>query len=98
MESQINSELATLLGVNKMSPQEQNDFLTRTGEVIINSAVGKLLLSLGEEQVKELEIYIENVPESEDVFAYFLKTYPEFESILEGEMEAFRNGAVEIVS
>ena len=94
----MNSELAKLLGVDKMAPQEQDDFLARTGEIIINAAVGKLLLTLEDEQVKKLEEYIEKAPETEDVFAYFLKTYPEFESILEGEMEAFRNGTMEIMS
>lgn len=98
MESKMNSRLAILLGVDKMSPSEQNDFLAKTGEIIINSAVGKLLLTLEDEQVETLEKYIENAPETEDVFAYFLENYPSFETIIEKETEAFKNETMKIVS
>jgi hypothetical protein len=98
MEPQINSELATLLGIDKMSESEKTAFLERTGSLIIDAAIGRLLLSLEPEQVNKIEAYVDAAPETEDIFAYFLKTYPDFQSIVEEEVAAFQSEATKIVS
>jgi hypothetical protein len=97
MEPQINPELATLLGVDKMGEQEKETFLARAGSIIIEAAIGRLLLSLEPDQVSQIEAYTEAAPETEDIFEYLLKTYPTFESIVEEEAAAFKDEAVEIL-
>jgi hypothetical protein len=98
MEPQINSELATLLGIDKMSEAEKNAFLERAGNIIIDASVGRLLLSLEPEQVTAIEAYIDAAPEGEDIFEHFLKTYPDFQSIVTEEVTAFQADAKTVLS
>jgi len=93
----MNSKLATLLGLDKMSPVERDVFLEKTGSLIIEAAVGRLLLSLEPAQVEHIEAYTEAAPDSEDIFEYFLKTYPTFEPIVEEEVAAFQAEATSIL-
>jgi len=98
MEQEINSELATLLGIDQMSESEKAVFLERTGNIIIDGAVGKLLMSLEPDQVAKIEAYVDAAPETTDIFEYFLKTYPDFQSIVEEEVANYQAEATEILS
>lgn len=98
MEQEINSELAVLLGIDKMSDAEKDAFLERAGNIIIDASVGRLLLSLEPDQVAKIEAHVDAAPETEDIFEYFLKTYPDFQSIVEEEVAAFRADATEVLS
>jgi hypothetical protein len=98
MEPKINADLASLLGTDSMSEKEKNEFLERAGSIIIDASVGRLLLTLDPEQITKVETYIDVAPETEDIFAYFLKTYPDFQSIVEEEVAAFQSDATEVLS
>ncbi len=88
--------LATLLGIDDMPEGQKEALLERVGNIIIDASVGNLLLTLNEEQVKKLDQYMSNVGEEDDIFAYLLRTYPDFQSIVEKEVAALQEEAEEI--
>ncbi len=88
--------LANLLGIEDMPEGQKEEVLERVGNIIIEASVGNLLLSLNEEDLKKLEQYLESVSENDDVFGYLLRKYPDFQSIVEREVEALRSEAEDI--
>lgn len=89
--------LATLLGVDDMPEAQREEFLERVGGIIIEASIGRLLVSLEDDQVSKLEAYMNTVSEEDDIFAHFLRTYPDFQSIVEGEITALREQAIEVL-
>jgi hypothetical protein len=89
--NQLN-KVGEVLGLDKMSPEQRDSFLEKTGTVIIDSAIGRLLSSLEEEKISELESKLEAI-EDDKVFDYLLETYPELEQIIKEESEALRSEA-----
>jgi|AntRauTorcE11897_2_1112592.scaffolds.fasta_scaffold06614_2 hypothetical protein len=79
-----------LMRVNELSESQQHEALEKFGNLIIEASVGQLLLSISEEKAEELKVYIENVNEEEDIFAYLLRTYPDFQSIVEKQVAALK--------
>lgn len=79
-----------LMGVSELPEAQQNEILEKFGNLIIEASVGQLLLVISAEKVTELETYIENVSEEEDIFAYLLRTFPDFQSIVEKQVDALR--------
>jgi hypothetical protein len=94
----LQNKLSQAFPLEEMSETERDAFLERVGSVIIDSAVGRLLLSLTEAQVANLELHLESNSDTSDVFAYLLNEYPNFEKLVEEEVVALRTEAVTIVS
>ena len=92
------TKLGQVFSLEEMSETERDAFLERVGSIIIDSAVGRLLLSLTEEQVVHLELHLESSSENSDVFAYLIKEYPNFEKLVEEEVSALQTEAAKIVS
>ncbi|MCB9810302.1 hypothetical protein H6781_01740 [Candidatus Nomurabacteria bacterium] len=88
--------LGDLLGVEKIPEDQRDAFLARVGNLLIDSSVARLLVSLDDGQVNKLEMYLENVSPEDDVFAYLLRTYPDFQPIVEKEIAALHFEASEI--
>ena len=75
-----------LMGLDNLSEPEQNAVLEKFGNLIIEASIGQLLLELTPEKVDELQVYINNVTPEEDIFAYLLRTFPDFQSIVEKQI------------
>lgn len=93
-----NTKLSDALGLETMQPAARDAFLAQLGSVIIDAAVGRLLLSLSEDEVTELESYLSTTEDDNDLFEYLLKTYPNFEKLLQEEATALQTEAEQIVS
>lgn len=97
----INSELGKVLSekfdLNNIPSQQREAFLERTGGIIVDSALNRLLATLNEGQIAHLDLYLVTNPEVEDVLSYLLQTYPDFMSIVEEEILAFQTEAAAIV-
>ena len=98
MQKEMNSLLATALGIEEMSPEQRDAFLEKTGSIIIDAAVGRLLLSMTEEEIAQLETSLGADVAPEDMFTYLLETYPNFEKIINEETIAFREEAEKVVT
>jgi len=79
-----------LMGLDNLSETQQNEVLDKFGNLIIEASVGQLLLVISEERVEQLQTYIESVNEEEDIFAYLLRTFPDFQSIVERQIAALK--------
>lgn len=87
--------LDSLLQMDEMSEVQREVFLEKVGGIIIEASVGKLLMSLEVEKADELEKYLKTILPDEDVFAFLLRKYPDFQSIVEGEIAALKEQFVE---
>ncbi len=93
----IESKLGDLFGIKEMSEAQKADFVERVGNIVMESAILRLLSTLDEKQVEELETKLVEDVEAEELFAHLLKNYPEFETIIAEEMAAFQNEAEQIM-
>jgi len=90
MTEQKKQTILELIGVSNLSENQQNEVLEKFGNLIIEASIGQLLLELPPEKVTELQTYIDNVGEEEDIFAYLLQTFPDFQSIVEKQVAALK--------
>jgi hypothetical protein len=98
MESQESqSKLVEILKFDTWSQEEQRAFLERTGQVVFESAITRLISSLSQAEAAELEQKINSWSEEDDLFAYLIETYSEFKTMLEEESEALRTEAEEVL-
>ncbi len=94
----LGKKLAERLDLEHMSEGERTAVLERFGILIIESAVGRLLLALTDKKVEELELYLNVHQDIEDVFEYLLNNYPVFEDIVEEEIVALQGEAAAVIS
>ena len=93
----LSEKLAEVLKIDALPPEEQQEFLSRVGNVILDSSVMRLLTSLEESEVESLEKYIDSGSQEDDVFEHLLKTYPNFEKIVEEEAAALQSNFAEVM-
>tara|TARA_B100001989_G_scaffold243294_2_gene210864 strand:+ start:511 stop:810 length:300 start_codon:yes stop_codon:yes gene_type:complete len=92
------NNLATLLNLENLPEQERNAVLERVGSLVIQASVGSLLTTLNEQQIYDLEEYIHHATDQEDAFAFLLRTFPDFQSIVEKEVAALNFEAANLMT
>lgn len=95
-ENKNETTLGNILGINNLPEAEREAFLKKMGSVIIDASVSRLLVTLEEDKVKDLENYLNTISDDEDVFAYLLRKYPDFQSIVEKEIAELKGEMNEI--
>jgi hypothetical protein len=91
MSEQKEQTILELMGVSELSESQQNDILEKFGNLIIEASIGQLLLDLPPNRVSDLQTYIDGVSDEEDIFAYLLRTFPDFQSIVEKQIFALKS-------
>ena len=89
--------LAAALQFDTWPEAEQIAFLAEFGAVVSQAAIARLLVSLDEAAVAELEAYLDQVTEETDVIAHLLETYPDFERFVNEEATALREEAEKVI-
>jgi len=89
--------LEDLFGTKEMSQAQRDDFMERVGNIVMESSVLRLLASLTEEQIEDLETHLVDESSPEVLLGYLLSHYPDFSNIIEEEINAFRAEANEIL-
>ncbi|MCA9363196.1 hypothetical protein KC851_02660 [Candidatus Kaiserbacteria bacterium] len=89
-ENQTN-KIAELLGLEKMTPEQQEALLARFGSLILDSSLNRLLIKLDDAQVGELQDYMESLPETENILVALAEKYPNFEDIIKEETKALQD-------
>jgi hypothetical protein len=92
------SALAKVINFDAWSEAEQLSFMASSGQLILDAAVNRLLLSLGESDIAKLELYLDTHGETTDVLSYLSQTYPQFDELITEEVVAFQAEAERIVS
>lgn len=80
-----------------MSDEEKADLLDTIGETILESAVLKYAISREKEEVKKFEEFLEKNENNDGLLEEIFKRFPEFETILEEEVTAFKKEATEVL-
>ncbi len=73
-------------------PEDEKLFLANeVGQLILESALLRLLTTMSSDDVKQLECYIDNEIQENDLLEYLELTYKDFSKFLEEEMRNFQN-------
>ena len=83
--------LAELFGMEKMNLQQQEAFFKKTGDLLIDATITKLLLTLTEEEMLQIKIDMDEDPDMEDPFSYFLDNFPQFEGIVREQVAVLQD-------
>ncbi len=97
-DNETQSKLVKAFKIDEMSVAERDAFMARAGMIIIDAAVGRLLLSLTEAEVAQLELYFDTHENVEDIMAYLIDTYPAFEGLLQEEAMALQAETEKVIS
>lgn len=92
------SRLATLLRLDSWSETERNVFLEKSGHLVLEASIGRLLLSLPETQLAQLELFLDSHENIDDIVGYLSDKYPLFVDVLGEEVVAFQAEVGQIVS
>ena len=76
-----------------LSEAETAEVLTDIGSLIFEASLGRLLLTLNEEQLSELGDYLEENDEPEKLAEYLVEHYPTFQQMIEEEATALEEKA-----
>lgn len=90
----LNQDLTDLVGLDVLEPTEQDAFVAKIGETILDSALLRLVASLTEEQTAALNHYLEDNPPAEVLIKHLFDQYDEFERIITEEIIAFKEETV----
>lgn len=91
------SRLVALLKLDAWSALERDLFLEKSGQLILDAAVERLLLGLSEPELAQLELYLDSHGESDDIVGYLSDTYPQFADLLAEEVTALQAEAERVV-
>ncbi|NCT02240.1 hypothetical protein GW766_03270 [Candidatus Parcubacteria bacterium] len=97
-ETTPQSRLVALLALDTWSDTERNIFLEKSGQLILDAAVARLLLVLSEAELAKLELYLDSHKNIKDIIGYLSDTHPQFVDILGEEAVALQAEAEQIVS
>jgi len=92
----LQQNIAPLLGIDQLSPDEQAIFLSDIGDLVLESAFLRLVADLTPDQESALDHYLETEPKSEVLMEYLFTHYTEFEKILDEEIMAFKEESIAV--
>jgi hypothetical protein len=100
----ITHKLASELGLDKLPPDQQQQFLDRIGTIIYQAVLIRAFELLTEEQKSELDAQLAatasnagDVDKSAtDLFVFFAKNIPHFENIVEEEIARFKAESMDL--
>lgn len=90
----ITKDITKEFGLDTMSESDQQQALQNVGQVVIQSAVLRVLNDMSEEDTAQFEAFLENDPSPEELIAFLTAKAPQFESILQEEVVAFKEEVV----
>ncbi len=93
LQKLVQQNIAELLGVSSLSLYEQEVFLTNVGELILESAVIRLVIDLTDEEETALSHYLETEPQSEVLVEHLIEHHSAFKTILKQEAQIFTKEA-----
>lgn len=92
----LQQNIAPILGIDLLEEAEQAVFLMDIGDLILESALLRLVADLNDDQESSLNHYLETEPSSEMLMEHLLTHHKNFEKILEEEIIAFKEEAIAV--
>jgi len=87
-------DISSDIGLDVLTPPEQDTFIAQIGETILDSALLRLVAGLNDEQGGALAYYLEDEPPAEVLMKHLFDHYPQFEELLTEEIVAFKEESV----
>lgn len=97
MQDLIQQDIRSLLGLEGLSQDEQEVFLAQIGELIIESAVLRLVETMTDEQEVAFNYFLDTDPDPETLMQHLVTHHKSFPQILEDEAIAFKEEAVSVL-
>lgn len=93
----LEQDISTLFGLGSLSEDEKTELLDNIGSIIMESASLRFMVESDEKTVSQFEEIIEANAENENMINVLLETFPRFGEILEEEVVAFKEQALEVL-
>lgn len=98
MSKQILEEnIVELLGVDGLNDEEKVAFVSEIGDLVMESAMLRLISGLSPEQTEALDQFLDMEPEPDVLMNHLLKHHTDFENIIEEEIVAFKQDAIDVL-
>ncbi len=94
----IEKNLIDALDLSALSVGEQQEILIRTGTVIYQNVLMRVMEILTEEEQDKFEKLLDNEAKPEEIFTFLKSKVKNFEQIIEEEAAKFKNKANAIMS
>ena len=95
-QTTTSTDISTILGFSQLSELEQTQVITEIGDLVLESAILRLVSELTPEQNEALEQFVSTEPKAEVLLSHLLIHHESFSRILEEEAEQFRADAREV--
>ena len=95
--SLLKQNIAEVLGITHLSPDEQASFLSEVGDVIFETSLVRLASGFSDAERQALEQYLETEPEPDVLLAHLLEHYPSFKEILDEAVLEFKADALHVL-
>ena len=93
----LKDEITKVLGVDKLSTEEQISFVSEIGALILETALFRFAPTLTSEQHLSLEQYLETEPDPEVLLGHLLEHHESFKNILEDVVLDFKEDAITVL-
>lgn len=87
----LQTDVTKALGLDDATPEERETILAEVGELILQSALQRLLLTLDETAAGSLAELLSREVEQETILQEVFTEHPELATLLEEEAQAFRD-------
>ncbi len=89
----LETNIGDIIGLNTLTEDEKVAMLRDLGDLVLESALTRLVADLSNEQVVALDQYSDNVTDTETLLKHLFEHYPNFENLLQEEIIAFKEEA-----
>ena len=87
----IQKNIKSVLEIENLSPEEQEDIILRVGGIIYQNVLMRVMEIMPETDQDEFEKLLDNNAKPEEVFSFLKDKAQDFEKIIEEEATKFKN-------
>tara|TARA_B100000745_G_scaffold298738_1_gene248031 strand:+ start:367 stop:684 length:318 start_codon:yes stop_codon:yes gene_type:complete len=92
----IQQDISKALGFEALNEAEQEVLADHIGELVLESALMKLMAGLTPEQTEALDHYLDDEPEPKILIQHLFEHYPDFENIMATEIENLKTDILQV--
>jgi len=96
--TKLETDLSSLMGLDGLTDEEKVVFLNEIGDLVLESALLRLVADLTDDQQEALDQFLEAEPDADTLMKHLLAHHANFETLLEEEMVAIREETQTVMS
>lgn len=98
MFNEINKNVVTILGIDKLPVDKQQETMEKLGSIVYQEVMLRVLDIMDEKEGEEFEKLLETNPTPEVMFGYLAEKVPELDTIVKEEAQKIADDANNIMS